>query len=116
MAINTPSNEQKPVLSHHWGIGIVSGSRKASCVCLGDSMRTSLPLRSGGGGRLTMDVQACVIMFQILSCPVVKMVLAGDFLARAISLLNLAHGKRGVVIHLHYAIAMTQESRSGLAS
>lgn len=95
MAINTPSNEQKPVPSLHWGIGIVSRSRKVPCVCLGDSMRTSWPLRSGGGGRLVLDVQACVIMFQILSRPVVKMVSGGYFLARTINLLKLAHGQRG---------------------
>lgn len=52
-----------------------------------------------------------------LSHPVVKMVLAGKhFVARVRNLLQRAHGKMGVVVHLHYTVVMTQESRSGPAS
>lgn len=56
-------------------------------------------------------------MTPTLSCPAVKMVLAGNhFVERVRDPFRLAHGKKGGVVHSHCAITVTQESGSGQAS
>lgn len=49
-----------------------------------------------------------------LSCPVVKVVLAGNhFGVRVRDPFRLAHGKKGGVVHSHRAVTVVQESGSG---